>query len=74
MRDFPPIDVALLPIGDKFTMSIGEALRTALLMQPNIVIPMHCHNSNSEDFKSKIEANSDIKVELLKMGENFQYL
>lgn len=35
------IDVALLPIGDFFTMGPADALRAAKLIQPKLVIPMH---------------------------------
>ncbi len=35
------IDVAVLPIGDNFTMGIDDALKAAELLQPRLVIPMH---------------------------------
>ena len=35
------IDVALLPIGDVFTMGPGDALRAVKMIQPKLVIPMH---------------------------------
>jgi L-ascorbate metabolism protein UlaG (beta-lactamase superfamily) len=36
-----PIDVALLPIGDNYTMGPDDALRAALLLTPRLVVPMH---------------------------------
>jgi L-ascorbate metabolism protein UlaG (beta-lactamase superfamily) len=36
-----PLDVALLPIGDNFTMGIQDAAKAAELLNPKIVIPMH---------------------------------
>lgn len=36
-----PIDVALLPIGDNFTMGIDEAVKAAEFIQAKMNIPMH---------------------------------
>ncbi len=36
-----PIDVALLPIGDNFTMGPDDALRAVGLLSPRLVIPIH---------------------------------
>ncbi len=35
------IDVAVLPIGDNFTMGIEDAVKAAEFLQPGLVIPMH---------------------------------
>jgi len=35
------LDVAILPIGDCFTMGPRDALRAAALLRPNLVIPTH---------------------------------
>lgn len=35
------IDVALLPIGDNFTMGISDALKAVEFLKPKIAIPMH---------------------------------
>ncbi|HUE76468.1 MAG TPA: metal-dependent hydrolase [Longimicrobiales bacterium] len=35
------VDVALLPIGDTYTMGPGEAARAVELIEPRVVIPMH---------------------------------
>ena len=36
-----PIDVALLPIGDNYTMGPDDALRAVQLLTPRLVVPMH---------------------------------
>ena len=36
-----PLDCALLPIGGNFTMDPEEALEAALMLKPDLVIPMH---------------------------------
>jgi L-ascorbate metabolism protein UlaG (beta-lactamase superfamily) len=35
------IDVAVLPIGDNFTMGIDDAVKATELLNPGVVIPMH---------------------------------
>lgn len=35
------IDVALLPIGDNFTMGIDDAVKAAEFLKPGLAIPMH---------------------------------
>lgn len=35
------IDLALVPIGDNFTMGVDDALRSLDLLRPKVVIPMH---------------------------------
>lgn len=35
------VDVALLPIGDNFTMGPGDAARAVEFIEPRVVIPMH---------------------------------
>ena len=36
-----PLDVAMLPIGDVFTMGPKQAAKAVSLLQPKVVIPMH---------------------------------
>jgi len=36
-----PLDVALLPIGDNFTMNIDDAVRAAGFLKAKVCIPMH---------------------------------
>ena len=35
------IDVALLPIGDRFTMGIADSIRATKLIKPRQVLPVH---------------------------------
>lgn len=36
-----PIDVAILPIGDYFTMGIDDAIEAVRMLKPRLAIPMH---------------------------------
>ena len=67
-------ELALLPIGDKFTMGIKEAVKAVELIHPKKVIPMHYNTfdvikQDPEKFKSAVEAKIDTKVVIMKPGE-----
>jgi len=66
------VDVVLLPSGGTYTMDNAEAADAAIAINPKIVIPMHRWDTNPEEFKKKVEANSNIKVMVLQEGEEFQ--
>ncbi len=57
------IDVALLPIGDNFTMGIEDAAKAAELLNATVAIPMHYNTfdvieKNPEDFVKYLEKNN----------------
>lgn len=39
--DLHPIDLALLPIGDNFTMGVTDAIKAVEFLHPKRVVPMH---------------------------------
>jgi L-ascorbate metabolism protein UlaG (beta-lactamase superfamily) len=67
-----PVDVALLPTGDKYTMNCAEAAEAALLIKPKVAIPMHTWEKDTKEFKERVEANSDTKVAVLELDEEFR--
>lgn len=72
MENLGNVDVALLPIDGTFTMNIDEAVAAAKTIEPKVVIPMHNRAADSEEFKVKCEASTDIKTVPLKIGETYQ--
>jgi len=72
MKKLGHVDVALLPSGGTYTMDNAEAADAALAINPSVVIPMHRWDTNPEEFKKKVEADSKIKVVLLNENEEFQ--
>jgi len=53
------LDVAMLPIGDNFTMGIDDAARAVEFLKPKKVVPMHYNTfdlikADPEEFKSKV--------------------
>jgi len=72
MHQLNNVDVALLPSGDTYTMDNNDAAQAALAFKPKTVIPMHRWSTNSVELKSKVEAESKVKVVLLKEGEEYK--
>jgi len=67
------IDIALLPIGDNFTMGIDDALKAAEFLKPKLVIPMHYKTfdvikTEPLEFQKKASVKN-IKVKILGSGE-----
>lgn len=70
------LDVALLPIGDNFTMGPEDAAMAAKFLRPRIVIPMHYNTwpvivQEPEGFKRRVETSTDSQVVILRPGERF---
>jgi L-ascorbate metabolism protein UlaG (beta-lactamase superfamily) len=72
-----PIDLALLPIGDNFTMGPEDALEAVHLIKPNLVIPMHYNTwplieQDPREFKQAVEAQTPARVIILAPGESYE--
>jgi len=70
------IDIAFLPIGDRFTMGPKDALRAVKLIKPKQVIPMHYNTmppiqQDPVQFKKDVEAATDAKVLVMDVGASF---
>jgi len=67
------IDVALLPIGDYFTMGPEDSVHAVGLIKPKHVIPMHYNTfppiaQDPNEFKKLVESATDAKVTVLEPG------
>jgi len=65
------IDIAMLPIGGRYTMDVNDALRAVEMLSPEIVIPMHYNTfpavrADAEDFRRRCVA---ARVVILEPGE-----
>jgi L-ascorbate metabolism protein UlaG (beta-lactamase superfamily) len=72
----PGLDVALLPIGDNFTMGPDDAAAAAKFLRARTVIPEHYNTwpviaQDPEVFKRKVEGSTESKVVILKSGGTF---
>lgn len=70
------VDVALLPIGDNFTMGPRDAVRAVELIRPRTVIPMHYNTFDviQQDPQAFArEVGDRARVVVLKPGETFDF-
>jgi len=70
------LDLAVIPIGDNYTMGPDDALRAVKLLQPKNVIPIHYNtweviSQNPTAWASRVEKETDTRVTVLKPGESF---
>lgn len=70
------VDVALLPIGDNFTMGPDDAARAADMIKPRVVIPIHFDTwpliaQDPDRFRSLVEPRAEVVV--LNAGEAWEF-
>jgi L-ascorbate metabolism protein UlaG (beta-lactamase superfamily) len=70
-----PIDVALLPIGDNYTMGPDDALRAAQFLNPRLVVPMHYGTfdliqQDPRAFAKRTKQTTGIDVVVMSPGES----
>ena len=71
MRQLKNVDLALLPTGDKYTMDNLEAAEAVTAIKPKAAMPMHTWDSDREEFRKTVEANSKTRVILLQEGDKY---
>lgn len=74
--ELDPIDYALLPIGDNFTMGVKDAAMAAKLLKAKTVIPMHYNTfdvikQDPEDLREALKGSA-IAVTVLSPGESVE--
>jgi L-ascorbate metabolism protein UlaG (beta-lactamase superfamily) len=70
------IDLAVLPIGDNFTMGPDDALRAVRLIQPKVVIPIHYNTwgliaQDASAWAERVQKETLTKAVVLKPGESY---
>jgi L-ascorbate metabolism protein UlaG (beta-lactamase superfamily) len=68
------IDLAILPIGDNFTMGPDDALRAVKLIRPGQVIPIHYNTfdiikQDPKEWARRVESETPAKAVILNPGE-----
>jgi L-ascorbate metabolism protein UlaG (beta-lactamase superfamily) len=68
--------MAVLPIGDNYTMGPDDALRAVKFLEPKVVLPIHYNTfdllaQDENAWKQRVEKETKTKVVLLKPGESF---
>ncbi|MBC7250814.1 MAG: metal-dependent hydrolase [Anaerolineae bacterium] len=71
------VAVAILPIGDNFTMGPDDALRAVQLIEPQVVIPIHYDTfdvirQDPQTFAQRVEQKTSAQCIILKPGESYE--
>lgn len=69
------LDLAVLPIGDLFTMGPDDALEAVKLLQPKRVVPSHFNTwppiaQDAEAWAARVRAETSAQVDVLKPGQS----
>jgi L-ascorbate metabolism protein UlaG (beta-lactamase superfamily) len=72
-------DVALLPIGGRYTMGVTEAMMAANIIGAKTIIPIHYNTwdriaADPQVLKKAVERTTDLKVTVLQPGESLELL
>ena len=72
------IDLAILPIGDNFTMGPEDAVRAVKMLHPNTVVPIHYNTfdvikQEPDAWAKHVEKETDTKVVVLNPGESLDF-
>jgi len=76
--DLDKLDLALLPIGDNFTMGIDDAVVAASFLKARTVIPYHYNTwplieADPDEFKQKVEEKTESACLVLAPGNSFNF-
>jgi L-ascorbate metabolism protein UlaG (beta-lactamase superfamily) len=69
------LDLAVLPIGDNYTMGPADAVRAARMLRARIVVPVHYNTweliaQDAHAWAKQVEAETTSRVQVLKPGES----
>ena len=72
------LTLAVIPIGDNYTMGPDDALRAVKLLTPQHIIPIHYDTfdliaQDAKDWAERVDAETNTKVHLLDPGDTFSY-
>ena len=72
------LDLAVIPIGDNYTMGPDDALRAVKLLRPKHVIPIHFNtfdliHQDAKAWAARVEKETGARVHVLKPGESFEF-
>lgn len=70
------LDLAVVPIGDNFTMGPDDALRAVKFLQPKVVIPIHYNTwgliaQDANAWAERVQKEAGTKAVVLKPGESY---
>jgi len=78
LGELEPLDLAILPIGDNFTMGVDDAVVAVEYLKPKVVVPVHYNTwpliqADPYEFQRKVEARVSSRVIVLRPGEVYEF-
>jgi L-ascorbate metabolism protein UlaG (beta-lactamase superfamily) len=72
------LDLAVLPIGDNYTMGPVDALKAVKLLRPKVVIPIHYNTfqlieQDAGAWAAMVKSETNTSVRLLKPGQSIEF-
>jgi L-ascorbate metabolism protein UlaG (beta-lactamase superfamily) len=72
------IDLALIPIGDNFTMGPDDAVEAVRLLRPRRVVPIHYNTfpviqQDPHAWAARVEVETGVSAEVLAPGDTIEY-
>jgi L-ascorbate metabolism protein UlaG (beta-lactamase superfamily) len=69
------IDLAVLPIGDNYTMGPDDALRAVKMLEPKLIVPIHYNTfdvitQDPDSWAQRVESETNTKVHVIAPGES----
>jgi L-ascorbate metabolism protein UlaG (beta-lactamase superfamily) len=70
------LDLAVIPIGNNYTMGPDDALRAVKMLEPKVVIPIHYNTwdllaQDANAWAERVQKETKMKVVILKPGESY---
>jgi L-ascorbate metabolism protein UlaG (beta-lactamase superfamily) len=71
------LDIAIIPIGDHFTMGPKDAVRAVKFLNPKVVIPCHYNTfppieQDPQEFKRMVESETSARCVVLEPGQTYE--
>jgi L-ascorbate metabolism protein UlaG (beta-lactamase superfamily) len=71
------LDLAILPIGDNFTMGPDDALRAVKLLEPKVVVPIHYNTfdvirQDPHAFAARVHSETSARCVILNPGDRLE--
>lgn len=77
LGEFHHVDLAMLPIGDNFTMGIADAVRATSFVNARKVVPMHYNTfdliaADPQEFAQRVRRDTRAEPVVLAVGESLE--
>ncbi len=72
MKEVGRVDVMLIPVDGRYTMSAAEAVAAAASIGGALLVPMHYFDTTVADISAAAKTQPEVKLRLLSIGETLE--